>query len=67
MVTLKVYNIVGEEVATLLNKEKDRGIHSVDFDAGKLSSGVYFYKFQAVPNGMQAGFFIETKKMLLLK
>ena len=67
MVTLKVYNIVGEEVATLINEERDRGIHSVDFDASKLSSGVYFYKIQAVPLGRQAGFFTETKKMLYLK
>ena len=67
MVTLKVYNIVGEEVATLLNEEKDGGIHSVNFDAGKLSSGVYFYKIRAVPLGNQAGSFTSTKKMLLLK
>ena len=67
LVTLKVYNIVGEEVATLLNEEKDGGIHSVDFDAGRLSSGVYFYKIQAVPLGRQAGSYTSTKKMLLLK
>lgn len=64
MVTLKVYNIVGEEVATLLNEVKDRGIHSVNFDAssavGGLSSGIYFYK-------IVSGGFVQTKKMLLLK
>ncbi len=60
MVTLKIYNIVGEEVATLINKERDSGIHSADFDASRLSSGAYFYK-------IQAGSFNQVKKMLLLK
>lgn len=60
MVTLKVYNIVGEGVATLINEERDRGIHTIDFNASRLSSGIYFYK-------IQAGGFVETKKMLLLK
>lgn len=64
MVTIKVYNIVGEEVATLLSEERDRGVHSVNFNvssaAGGLSSGVYFYK-------IQAGSYTSTKKMLLMK
>ena len=59
-VLLKVYDILGNEVATLINEERDRGIHSVDFDASRLSSGVYLYK-------LQAGSFVETKKMILLK
>lgn len=60
MVILKVYNLVSEEVATLINEERDRGIHSVNFDANRLSSGLYFYK-------IQAGSYTSTKKMLLLK
>jgi hypothetical protein len=59
-VTLKVYDLLGNEVATLVNEEKPAGIYSVVFDAGKLSSGIYLYK-------LQAGNFVETKKMTLLK
>jgi hypothetical protein len=59
-VTLKVYDVLGNEVATLVNEEKPAGSYEVDFDASQLSSGIYFYK-------LQAGSFFETKKMLLLK
>jgi hypothetical protein len=59
-VTLKVYNILGSEVATLVNEEKQAGSYEVSFDASDLSSGIYFYS-------LRAGSFIETKKMLLLK
>lgn len=59
-VSLKVYDILGNEVATLVNVEKARGIHSVTFNAGNLSSGVYFYK-------IQAGSYSSTRKMMLLK
>jgi len=59
-VTLKVYDILGNEVATLVNEEKERGIYSVSFDASQLSSGMYLYR-------LQAGSFIETKKMILVK
>jgi hypothetical protein len=59
-VSIKVYNLVGEEVATLVNEEKSIGNYEVDFNAAALSSGVYFYR-------IQAGSFIETKKMILLK
>ncbi|MCF8241762.1 MAG: lamin tail domain-containing protein [Melioribacteraceae bacterium] len=60
LVTLKVYNILGQEVATLINKELDASFHVFEFDATQLSSGVYLYS-------IQAGSFFETKKMLLLK
>lgn len=60
LVTLKVYDILGNEVATLVNEVKSEGIHSVNFDASGLPSGVYIYK-------MQAGDFVQTKKMMLLK
>ncbi|HSW55495.1 MAG TPA: T9SS type A sorting domain-containing protein [Ignavibacteriaceae bacterium] len=59
-VSLKIYDILGNEVATLVNEEKPAGNYEVNFNASSLSSGTYFYK-------LQAGSFIETKKMILLK
>ena len=58
--TLKVYDVLGNEVATLVNEEKPAGSYEVNFDAEGLSSGIYFYK-------LQAGSFVETKKMILLR
>ena len=60
LVTLEVYDVLGKEVATLVNEIKPIGSYEVSFDASHLSSGIYFYK-------LQAGNFIETKKMILLK
>jgi len=60
LVTLKVYNVLGREIATLVNQEKSPGNYSVQFTGSKLSSGIYFYR-------MQSGSFEETKKLLLLK
>ena len=59
-VSLKVYEIVGNEVALLVNEFKAAGSYEVTFDANKLSSGIYFYK-------ITAGSFINTKKMILLR
>ncbi|MEK7262954.1 MAG: T9SS type A sorting domain-containing protein, partial [Bacteroidota bacterium] len=60
-VTLKIYNVVGQEVATLINNESmDEGAHEVQFDASILSSGVYFYKLTTEE-------FTATKKMVLVK
>jgi len=59
-VLLKVYDILGNEVATLINEHKPAGNYEVKFDAGKLTSGIYFYK-------LQSGNFVESKKMLLIK
>lgn len=60
-VTLKVFDLVGKEVATLLqNAHKPAGVHQLTFDAATLSSGVYFYQ-------LRAGEFVETKKMLLAR
>ena len=59
-VSLKVYDVLGNEVATLVNEEKSVGSYEVDFNAAGLSSGIYFYK-------LQAGSFIETRKMILLR
>ncbi len=60
LVSMKVYDILGKEVATLVNEVKNAGNYTVDFNASSLTSGVYFYKVSV--NG-----FSEVKKMLLLK
>ncbi len=57
---LKVYDVLGNEVATLVNEEKPAGSYEVTFDASNLSSGIYFYK-------INAGSFSDTKKMILIK
>jgi len=59
-VQLKVYDVLGTEVATLVNEEKPAGSYEVIFNASQLSSGIYFYK-------LQAGALVETKKMILMK
>ena len=59
-VTLKIYDVLGSEVATLINEEKPVGSYDVEWVAAGLPSGIYFYR-------IQTGNFIETKKMLLLK
>ncbi|HEY6906053.1 MAG TPA: T9SS type A sorting domain-containing protein, partial [Ignavibacteriaceae bacterium] len=59
-VTLKVYDMLGREVATLVNTTKDAGNYEVNFNASSLASGLYIYK-------IQAGSFVQSKKMLLLK
>ncbi len=56
---LKVYDVLGNEIATLVNEYKPAGSYEVTFDASSLSTGVYFYK-------LQSGSFVETKKMILL-
>jgi hypothetical protein len=59
-VHLSVYDLLGRELAVLLNERKDAGRYSVQWDATKMSSGIYFYR-------LQAGQLIETKKMILMK
>jgi hypothetical protein len=59
-VKITILNAIGEEVAVVLNEEKDLGYHTVEFNAASLPSGVYFYR-------LQAGIFVQTKKMILLK
>jgi hypothetical protein len=59
-VNLSIYNLIGEKVADILNSELKSGSYEVSFDASALSSGVYFYT-------IEAGNFISTKKMILLK
>jgi len=60
VVTLKIYNILGEEIKTLVNEYKEAGNHTIQFNAISLSSGIYFYK-------LQAGSFVQTKKMIVLR
>ncbi len=59
-ITLKVYDVLGNEIAILVNEEKPAGNYEIQFDATAFPSGVYFYK-------LQAGSFVETKKMVLMK
>jgi hypothetical protein len=59
-VSLKVFNILGQEVASLVNKEHAPGVYQVNFDASTLSTGMYIYQ-------IQAGSFVTSKKMLLIK
>jgi len=63
-VTLKVYDILGNEVATLVNEEKPAGEYEVELDGSKLTSGIYFYQLSTSGG---AGSFVETKKMCLIK
>jgi hypothetical protein len=59
-VSLKVYDIIGNEVATMVNSEKPAGVYEVEWNASDVPSGVYFYQ-------LKTGSFVQTKKMLLLK
>jgi hypothetical protein len=58
--TLKVYNILGVEIATLVNEIKQAGSYSVKFSTSKLSTGIYLYT-------LTSGSFTQTKKMIVLK
>ena len=59
-VTLKVYDVLGNEIGTLVNEEKTAGSYDVEFYATNLPSGIYLYR-------LQAGYFVDTKKMMLMK
>jgi hypothetical protein len=59
-VTLKVYDVLGTEITTLVNEQKQPGTYEVEFEGTNLASGIYFYQ-------LKAGTFIETKKMILLR
>lgn len=60
LVTLKIYDVLGNEVTTLVNKQLSAGSYKVDFNAGNLSSGIYFYR-------IDTGKFSQTKKLILIK
>jgi len=59
-VKLTIYNILGQEIKTLLNEFKESGIHTINFNASELNSGIYIYK-------LEAGNFVQTRKMTLVK
>jgi hypothetical protein len=59
-VSLKVYDLLGREVATLVNEQQPAGIYTKHWNASEMPSGVYFYR-------LQAGTFTETKKLILLR
>ncbi len=60
MVKLTLYNILGQEIRTLVNEVKDAGTHTFNFDASDLNSGMYIYK-------IEAGTFVQARKMTLIK
>jgi hypothetical protein len=59
-VILTVFNTLGQRVAALVDGYQDAGYHDVRFDAGRLASGVYFYR-------LQAGDFVQSRKLVILK
>ncbi len=59
-VSLKVYDVLGKEIATLVNEEKSAGSYEIGFNASHLASGIYYYQ-------LRAGDYVETKKMVLMK
>jgi hypothetical protein len=71
--TLKVYDILGNEVATLVNEYRNAGNYEIDFNTGRdsspaLASGIYFYQLRiGDPSTSSGQSFVETKKMILLK
>jgi hypothetical protein len=68
IVTLTVYNILGQEVASLFNDEMlDEGEQSVDFNANAMTSGVYFYRLAVQEIGGERQVYQSVKRMLLLK
>jgi hypothetical protein len=63
LVSLKVFDVLGNEVATLVNEQQQPGTYEVEFNVGQaisLSSGVYYYQ-------LRSGSFVETRKMIILK
>jgi photosystem II stability/assembly factor-like uncharacterized protein len=66
-VTLAVYNLLGERIAVLADDEESPGRKSIEWMAGALPSGVYFYRLQAVSPGNQAESFTQVRKMMLIK
>jgi hypothetical protein len=59
-VTMKIYDVLGKEVANIINENLKSGTYEIPFNAGQLSSGIYFYK-------LQSGDFSDIKKMVVIK
>jgi hypothetical protein len=66
-VSLKVYDILGREIATLVNENKQAGNYEILFNAKELSSGVYFYRLDVTPEDKTETGFKSTKKFVLLR
>jgi flagellar hook assembly protein FlgD len=71
-VTLKIYDVLGKEISTLVNEEKSAGIYKAKFDArscggSNLTTGIYFYRITIQSDILAAGIFSETKKMILIR
>jgi hypothetical protein len=64
-VSLKVFDVIGQEVASLINQELTAGVHNIDFNAAGINSGVYFYRIEA--SGVNGAKFVDVKKMILVK
>ncbi|MDZ7625291.1 MAG: T9SS type A sorting domain-containing protein [Ignavibacteriaceae bacterium] len=64
-VSLKIFDVLGQEVASLVNQDLTQGIHTYDFNASGINSGVYFYKIEAT--GVNGNEFVDVKKMILVK
>jgi len=60
LVTLKIYDVLGKEVMTLINEQKPAGNYAAEFNGANLSSGIYFFR-------MEAGEFIDVKRMMMIK
>ncbi|HEV8538075.1 MAG TPA: T9SS type A sorting domain-containing protein [Bacteroidota bacterium] len=66
-VSLRIYNVLGEELATLVDAVETEGYKSVNFDGSNIPNGAYFYRLEAQPLSGQAGKFTDIKKLLLIK
>jgi len=67
-VTLRIYDVLGRLVSTLLDEQKNAGLYTVDWNSTGVASGVYFYQLSAHPlAGTQTGDFVETRKMILVR
>jgi len=64
-VSLKIFDVLGQEVASLVNQDLTQGVHTYDFNASGINSGVYFYKIEAT--GINGNEFTDVKKMILVK
>ena len=64
-VILKIFDVLGQEVMTLINQDLSAGVHTYDFRATGFNSGIYFYRIEA--NGNDGTNFIDIKKMIFLK
>src|SRR5690606_35734456 len=67
MVTVKIFDILGKEIKTLVTEQKTIGRYEINFDASDLASGVYIYRIQVNPSTGSGQSFVSAKKMMLVK